>query len=806
MSADPGGCSVACPAGPIRALLERFSPILLLDDGSSAQPPPPGASGAAPPPSYLPPVYGGTYGGGAMPAGDGSDSGGGGGTDGGNDGWGAPERRLAAEGGGGGGSAGALTALVASVVDLSFSLRAARTDTSADAALLSAEELAAFLRDAHYVWRGAASTWLPTTATAANGGSSSPPTNDSAASPTAAANDAAATAAAVSDVLLNVYQSTGLGDGEPLPLLALATVFSGASRAVLCPRPGPPDPATGLPAFPRISAPGCPCSWGGGGGGGGAGEADGAAPAPPASHSRCPAGYICSREAFRALPTDDAAWLQLRAVCVPCLAGQYCAEGTTTAGGNSDWVQRLRDGRGPIRGNYCPQNSTTPGVKCPGGSYCPNASVVLPCPAGHYCKPQSVHPVECPPLAVCPPGTTYARGDHIAGLLFGLILAGTCVSLLAAKLGVWLLEVVTRYHAALETVKRDIEQAQQGRASGECYVGVTCMRLDVVFNNVTARLHRSSADKGKGSGKAGRGAAKGLMGVSGQLYAENVNAVMGPSGCGKSTLIKVLSGRILPAEGVTVSFGSQEGVVLSSTKFRRLLGYVPQEDVLHANLTVRENLEYSARLTMRPDVQPLVRHALVYAFLKELNLAHRQDYIVGSEQKPETSGGERKRVNIGMGMVSLPPILILDEPTSGLDASTSFAVVQLMHDLSRHAGMNVVTVLHQPRYDSFFMFDNVIVLANNGMVVYQGGPMGCGSYFKGLGFRVGENTNIADFILDITTGDNAEMCRSSLDIRWDDLPFLWLLQSYVEDRKRFQKMQSELHRCHGFACMHDLAT
>ncbi|KXZ43082.1 hypothetical protein GPECTOR_104g88 [Gonium pectorale] len=653
-------------------------------------------------------------------------------------------------------------------------------------------------------WTATGSSSSPNIANATNATSSATTT-----SPPAASDPAGY----VSGALSNIYHSTQTGDGEPLSLLALASVMSGPSRAVLCPRTEATDPATGLPAFPRLAAPGCPCTA-----------------VPDAAFSRCPAGHICSRQAFRGLPTDDPAALTLRAVCIPCLSGQYCPEGSTTVKDSSGgWIQRLRDGRGPIRGNYCPENSTTPEVKCPGGHYCPDPATLVRCDSGSYCKPQSVFPVPCPPLASCPEGTVYPSGDRTAGLLFGLILAGTCVSLLVAKLGVWVLEVVTRYNAALETILAAKEQEkkqqerleqQQQRQEGKApdrsgnsrsaagapssstlaqllktygkEVGVTDMRIDIFFNNVTGRLQRSSADKDKGPGATKKQPGSKLMGISGQLFAES-----GPSGCGKSTLVKILSGRILPAEGVTVYFNDQRGVVLSATDYRRLLGFVPQEDVLHANLTVRENLEYSARLTMKPETPSLVRHAMVYAFLKvgatELNLLHRQDRIVGSEQSPRTSGGERKRINIGMGMVALPPVLILDEPTSGLDASISHRVVELMTDLAQHASINVITVLHQPREDSFLLFDNVLVLAHNGMVVYEGSPAGCLPYFQDtLQFKISGNTNMADFILDITTGSVSEKCRSKLDVRWDDLPFMWLLQFAHTYQDRFQKMRQEL--------------
>ncbi|KXZ44813.1 hypothetical protein GPECTOR_62g928 [Gonium pectorale] len=113
---------------------------------------------------------------------------------------------------------------------------------------------------------------------------------------------------------------------------------------------------------------------------------------------------------------------------------------------------------------------------------------------------------------------------------------------------------------------------------------------------------------------------------------------MGPSGCGKSTLIKLISGRMVPAKHVKTSFdlrGERQETGLAEARLRRRIGYVPQEDVLHANLTVRENLEYAACLRMQPGTPASWRSAVVYAILNDLELFHRENRVVGPEQRPE---------------------------------------------------------------------------------------------------------------------------------------------------------------------------
>ncbi|KXZ41925.1 hypothetical protein GPECTOR_37g155 [Gonium pectorale] len=191
----------------------------------------------------------------------------------------------------------------------------------------------------------------------------------------------------------------------------------------------------------------------------------------------------------------------------------------------------------------------------------------------------------------------------------------------------------------------------------------------------------------------------------------------------------------------------------------------------------RENLEYAARLRTCPrKVERLSRRAVVKAILKDLGMSHRQDRIVGSERHPGISGGERKRVNIGVGMVALPPILFLDEPTSGLDASISMMVIRLMKELTVVAGMNVIAVLHQPRCDSFVqLFDHLLLLSNRGMIVYQGPPAFCKEYFVNkLGFNIWAHVTIADVILDISSEDSTHTGNGH--IRGSALAFIWLLR------------------------------
>ncbi|KXZ42099.1 hypothetical protein GPECTOR_206g392 [Gonium pectorale] len=207
---------------------------------------------------------------------------------------------------------------------------------------------------------------------------------------------------------------------------------------------------------------------------------------------------------------------------------------------------------------------------------------------------------------------------------------------------------------------------------------------------------------------------------------------------------------------------------------------VIMEDVLHANLTVRENLDYAACLRMRPGTPASWRSAVVYAILNDLDLFHRENRVVGPEQSPAISGGERRRVNIGMGIVALPPVLFLDEPTTGLDSSMSRQVVHLVRCLAQMMTINMVAVVHQPSQAVFELFDTLMLLTNEKMVAYQGPPGAAAAYFEQLGYGVGsvrEHISHAEPLLDFMTKGDSTLVKvkpSDLGAAWQVHGSQWL--------------------------------
>eukprot|EP00128_Syssomonas_multiformis_P010869 Colp12_sorted_trinity150504_noHs@28162 len=142
------------------------------------------------------------------------------------------------------------------------------------------------------------------------------------------------------------------------------------------------------------------------------------------------------------------------------------------------------------------------------------------------------------------------------------------------------------------------------------------------------------------------------------------------------------------------------------------------------------------------------RHTMVEDTLLMLGLARVRDSLIGNELVRGISGGQRKRVNVGIEVVADPKVIFLDEPTSGLDATSSLTVLQSLKELAVCRNTAVVAVIHQPRYDLFMLFDDLLLLGVGGVTVYNGPTKDVEPYFQSLGFVVPPKANPADFFID----------------------------------------------------------
>ncbi|NXW70924.1 ABCG2 protein, partial [Hirundo rustica] len=237
-----------------------------------------------------------------------------------------------------------------------------------------------------------------------------------------------------------------------------------------------------------------------------------------------------------------------------------------------------------------------------------------------------------------------------------------------------------------------------------------------------------------------------------------LNAILGPTGSGKSSLLDILAARKDPhgLSGDILINGAPQ-----PANFKCTSGYVVQDDVVMGTLTVRENLKFSAALRLPKSVKEQEKDERVNQIIKELGLSKVADSKVGTQFTRGVSGGERKRTNIGMELITDPAILFLDEPTTGLDASTANAVLVLLKRMSKQ-GKTIIFSIHQPRYSIFRLFDTLTLLAA-GRVLYHGPAQQAIEHFQSLGYQCEPYNNPADFFLDVINGDSTAVAMNKAD-------------------------------------------
>ena len=204
--------------------------------------------------------------------------------------------------------------------------------------------------------------------------------------------------------------------------------------------------------------------------------------------------------------------------------------------------------------------------------------------------------------------------------------------------------------------------------------------------------------------------------------------IMGGSGAGKSTLLNLLNGNYKPTFGTVTINGIDIHSKEAKEKTEGLIGYVSQDDLLIEELTVFQNLFYNAKLCFgRKSDKEITK--MVYKLLHDLGLYETKDLKVGSPLEKTISGGQRKRVNIGLELIREPAVLFVDEPTSGLSSRDSQNIMDLLKELTLK-GKLIFVVIHQPSSDIFKMFDKLLILDLGGYPIYNGNPVDGISYFK----------------------------------------------------------------------------
>lgn len=517
----------------------------------------------------------------------------------------------------------------------------------------------------------------------------------------------------------------------------------------------------------------------------------------------CNEGFLCANNTINSLPL----------FCPPLSECQVARLTGVTCALNGKNV-----GMGPFepvvcqQGWYCPPSAKgKKTVRCPAGSYCqPGASTPTPCNFGSRCLEGSSYQLFLIPLMVLivvdillVAGIFFVKFKqrfhsssraHISSLKNHKGVSGVTASITGYKtlpdenddidqemvpMNATYLprqDTWTGFESAFDVLSANNTDRSQTEAglSPHLKAFIESMRKATEATNFGLSFAYSDlVFHPKGSPKPI------LQNVTGSIERGSLVAIMGGSGAGKSTFVNVLMGKTNNTGGL-VSVNNVPGKM---KKYKKLTGYVPQDDIVLPELTVYENIVHSARIRLPRTWSDAEISAHVESVIDCLELSHVRDSLVGSVGKPVISGGQRKRVSIGMELAAAPMAIFLDEPTSGLDATAASSIMRTLKAIAR-LGISIIVIIHQPRTEIFDLFDNLILLGN-GQTIYEGSQIEATPYFEGVGFHFPEHCNHADVITDIITGNGRDY-KASGDISKEALISHWgnWRRSREDDTKR----------------------
>lgn len=468
----------------------------------------------------------------------------------------------------------------------------------------------------------------------------------------------------------------------------------------------------------------------------------------------CPKGSLC----LRATPRPPPKRFPQESYSYWCAPFAYKRRMDLPCGGADTW-------------SIIPQDAF-PGVEswkygsgnmyCPKRYFCPNTTTKIACPRGHYCKQGSTAPQPCPLGSFCPDKTEVPLSNY-GGVSADVLL----LSLLAM---IWF--VSKQYSQIMCSITHQdrlriqwrpfpprLRVAPKKNHRMECDTAV-CISSDAVSgidSEEDVLLLHGDADEDIDvaffhvSMELVSHTRKALLyDVSGRFEKRKVTAILGPSGAGKSSLLSLLGGRASSYAVQTTGHILVNGKEDNMKTLKGNLGYVPQDDIMYSTLTVKENLLYAARFGMKSGSTWEDHQHAVFETILLLQLRGVQNELVGDpSSKYGISGGQKKRVNIGLEMVQKPKVLFLDEPTSGLDSNSAFSLIQSLREIATERRVTTCAVLHQPRNECFYLCDNVLLMASGGTSVYYGRTHSVEKHFESLGFHLPIHTNPADFIVDV---------------------------------------------------------
>ncbi|KAI8360140.1 hypothetical protein B0O80DRAFT_381614 [Mortierella sp. GBAus27b] len=293
-----------------------------------------------------------------------------------------------------------------------------------------------------------------------------------------------------------------------------------------------------------------------------------------------------------------------------------------------------------------------------------------------------------------------------------------------------------------------------------------------------------------------------LSQVSGIVKPGQVMAIMGASGAGKTSLLDILARR--HKSGIVRGNIYVNGRTVSNHEYKRVVGYVDQEDTLMSTLTVYETILYSALLRLPRDMSFDAKRFRVMETMTELGILGIKDMKIGASGQRSISGGEKRRVSIACELVTSPSILFLDEPTSGLDSYNAYNVVECLVTLARNYNRTVVCTIHQPRSNIFALFDQLVLMAK-GQLVFSGETSNLSGHLRSLGHVCPEGFNMADYMIDLTmytgrpskfanrnaaAGDTALNTASEPESSSNSSPQFTRAPSIVDDSQQWEELAS----------------
>eukprot|EP01138_Halocafeteria_seosinensis_P002083 gb/GECG01002132.1/.p1 GENE.gb/GECG01002132.1/~~gb/GECG01002132.1/.p1 ORF type:complete len:684 (+),score=66.69 gb/GECG01002132.1/:1-2052(+) len=477
-----------------------------------------------------------------------------------------------------------------------------------------------------------------------------------------------------------------------------------------------------------------------------------------------------------------------------CRRGYYCPEGG--------------DGYPCPQGYYCPENSVEPTLCCE-GYYCPSPSEIKVCTKGHFCRKGQIEPFKCGWTERCPEGTSEPQEVG----MFALLVVSCLLLIVAAvvKDKYYQRKTAARQARQKRIVKQwdpdassplsektehvnpirdsdamgqDIEMPQRRPSRNFSFDIVEAKPNDKKQTNPINEKKPKKPVRGyriqfEDLGVQLPNGKTILSGVSGSLEPGHTTAIMGPSGAGKSTFINVLSNKVERTEGsIEVDDEPKEDGL---AQYRTVFGFVPQEDVMLRHFSPYYNITFSAKYRLPKGITTAERRDKVTETLELLGILHVQNQTIGDERQRGISGGQRKRVNIGIELVNECAILFLDEPTSGLDSSSAMDICNTLRKTAEDRGITIAAILHQPRYEIFETFTDLLLLGEGGRTIYSGPRGDVMSYLASVGFHPPKFTNPADYLADISSGrvyrEGSEHFDPSSNSFFPAhlLPDLWLL-------------------------------